>query len=89
MPSQHGVWLDQQPQSAQGLTGQRRQQRGEESPVHSGKPHPPVTELAFQDRDLMAQREDLGVLIALAHRQETEGREQIHDGEIDQTDQHG
>jgi hypothetical protein len=39
--------------------------------------------------DLMAQSKDLGVLIALAYGQETDGGEQIHHGEIDQTDQHG
>jgi hypothetical protein len=68
VPTQHRVWPDEQAQSAQGLAAQRRQQRGEERPVHSSEPHPPVAELAFQDGDLVAQGENLGVLVVLVHR---------------------
>jgi hypothetical protein len=70
------------------MAGQWRPECGEEGPIHSSEPHPSIAELAFQDGDLVAQGEDLGVLIVLAHRQETEGGEQIHDGELDQTEQH-
>ncbi|OKI24905.1 hypothetical protein A6A25_33420 [Saccharothrix sp. CB00851] len=38
------------------------QQGGEEGPVGGGEPWAGVSELALQDRDLVAQRQDLGVL---------------------------
>jgi hypothetical protein len=44
--------------------------------------------LAVQDGDLVAQSKDLGVLVALAHRQKPQGDEQIHDRQIDQPEQH-
>ncbi|WP_326615086.1 hypothetical protein OIE62_40170 [Streptomyces scopuliridis] len=60
--------MDQQPQSAQDLAGQRYQRSGEESPVFRSELHPVRTELPFEDGDPVAQGEDLRVLAAVAHR---------------------
>jgi hypothetical protein len=37
------------------------QQRGEEGPIRRGKPRSFALQLSFEDGDLVAQREDLGV----------------------------
>ena len=68
VPAQDGVRPYQQVQQAQRLAGQRGQECGEEGPIRGGEPHLPVAELALQDGDLVAQREDLGVLVAIACR---------------------
>jgi hypothetical protein len=70
------------------MAGQPGQECGEEGPIHGSEPHSPVAGLAFRDGDLVARGEDLGVLVVLAHGQETEGGEQIHDGAMDETEQH-
>jgi hypothetical protein len=49
----------------QDLTGQRCQQRGQESPILAGEPHPVSAELPFKDGDLVAQRENLDVLVSI------------------------
>lgn len=43
------------------------QQCREEGPVGGGEPWADVSELAFQNRDLVAQRQDLRVLVPVAH----------------------
>jgi hypothetical protein len=58
VPAQDGVRSHQQPQAAQHLTGQRREEGGEEGTVFRREPHPvgrhPVgAELSLQDGDLM------------------------------------
>ena len=68
VPAQDGVRPYQQVQPAQCLAGQRGQECGEEGSIRGGEPHLPVAELALQDGDLVAQREDLGVLVAIACR---------------------
>jgi hypothetical protein len=63
---------------------QRRQQR----PVSRGEPHPVRTELPLQDRELVAQREDLRVFVPVAHRQQPQQREHVRHTEIGQSQQH-
>jgi hypothetical protein len=70
VPSQHGVGLDQQPEPAQNLARQRHQQSGEEGPVFRDELRPVRAELPFKDRDLVAQGEDLRVLVVVAHQQQ-------------------
>jgi hypothetical protein len=60
--------LDQQPKPAQDLARQWHQQRGEESPVFRGERQLVRTELPLKDGDLVAQGEDLHVLVAVADR---------------------
>lgn len=68
MPAQHCVRADQQPQAAQSGTGQRGEQGGEEGPIRRGEPHPLGAELPLQNDQLMPQREDFRVLVAVGHR---------------------
>jgi len=42
--------------------------RGQEGPVARAEPRPGLTQLPLQDRDLVAQRQDLHVLVPVAHR---------------------
>ena len=56
VPAQHRVRAHQQPQPAQHVARQPVQQRGQERPVSRVEPHPLLAQLAFQHRDLMAQR---------------------------------
>jgi len=46
------------------------QQGGQERAVASGEPWPGRAELPLQDRDLVAQRQDLDVLVPAACRQQ-------------------
>jgi hypothetical protein len=46
------------------------QQRGEQCPVGSGEPDLRAVQVPFEDRDLVPEREDFGVLVAITHRQE-------------------
>ncbi|WP_415954345.1 hypothetical protein [Streptomyces sp. KLOTTS4A1] len=88
MPAQHGVRLDDQPESAQHPPGQRRQQRGEEGSVCWLERGFVWAELSLQGGDLVAQREDLRVLVAVAHRQQAERGEGVGDGQVGEADQH-
>lgn len=68
VPSQHGVGLGQQPEPTQNLARQRHRQSGEEGSVFRGELHPVRPDLSFEDHDLVAQGENLRVLVAVAHR---------------------
>ena len=88
MPAQHGVRADQKLQAAQELARQRGKQRGQESPVGRGELHLAGTELPLKDGELMAQGEDLRVLVAIAHRQQPQGGESVRDSQVCQAKQH-
>jgi hypothetical protein len=45
-------------------------------------------ELSLQHRDLVAQDEDLGVLVPITHRQPPKEREPVRDTEVRQSKQH-
>lgn len=71
VPAQHGLRADQQPQAAQYVAGKPVQQGGEPRPVGPGEADFLAVQLPLEDGDLMAQGEDLGVLIARVHRQQS------------------
>jgi hypothetical protein len=69
MPFEDGVRAYQQPQAAQTRTRQSVKQPGQQRPVGRLEPGPLAAELPWQHRDLVAQCEDLGVLVPIAARQ--------------------
>jgi hypothetical protein len=68
VPAQHRLGPDQQPQPAEHVAREPVQQGGQERPVAGQEPRPGVTQLPLQDHDLVAQRQDLDVLVPVAHR---------------------
>jgi len=46
-------------------------------------------QLPFKDRDLVSEGWDLGVLVPIAHREQSEHRERIGHAEVRQSQQHG
>ncbi|WP_344867147.1 hypothetical protein [Planomonospora alba] len=89
MPAQDGVRADEEPHPAQDLAGQRRRQGGEEGTVLGSESRPGIgTELPSENGDLVAQSEDLDVLVPIAHRQQPQHGEGVRDGETGQAKQH-
>ncbi|KMS75166.1 hypothetical protein ACM01_10990 [Streptomyces viridochromogenes] len=88
MPAQHSVRAHQQPCPAQHTAREPVQQRGQEHPVTRGEPHPIPAEPAFQHRDLMTQREDLRVLVLVAHRQQPQQGEHVRHTQTGKSKQH-
>jgi hypothetical protein len=70
VPSQHRIGADQQPDPAEQAVGEPVQESGQECPVTGGEPRPGRAELPLQDRDLVTQHEDLGVLVQVASWQQ-------------------
>ena len=68
VPAQHRIRTHQQPHPAQHLRRQPVQQRRQERSIARGEPHSAFAELTLKHRDLMAQGEDLRVLVPVAHR---------------------
>ncbi|MFI6541187.1 hypothetical protein ACIBHY_52665 [Nonomuraea sp. NPDC050547] len=67
VPTQDRVRPDHEPQSAQDLSGQRGQERGEKGPVLRGESHPGSSaKLPFQDSDLVTQGENLDILVPVS-----------------------
>ena len=60
MPAQQGVQGDNQAQLTGMTAGQHPGQRGQDRPVGPGQPRCP--DMPLQNRDLVAQEEDLSVL---------------------------
>jgi hypothetical protein len=54
VPAQQRVRLDQRLEPAEHVPGKPVQQGGQERPVGGGEPRPGLTQLPFQDRDLVA-----------------------------------
>jgi hypothetical protein len=69
VPAQDSVRAHQQPQPTSHVWREPVQQRRQEHPIARVKPPPLLAQLPFQHRDLMAQGEDLDVLVPVAHRQ--------------------
>jgi hypothetical protein len=63
------------------------QERGQERAVGVGEPRP--VDLALEDGELVAQREDLDVLLGAADRQQSDHGEHARHGEVGQSQQHG
>jgi hypothetical protein len=61
-------------------------QRGQDGPV--GPVEPGTGDLAAQDRDLMAQHHDLGILRRLPAAEQLQPAESPDDGEVQKSDQH-
>jgi hypothetical protein len=53
-----------------------------------GEPDLHPAQLAFQNRDLMPQDEDLHVLVPIAHRKKTQYRKRVHRCQVGQSQQH-
>jgi len=70
VPAQHCVWPYQQPEPAEHMPWEPVQECGQERPVGRGELRPGTAQLPFQHGDLVAQRQDLGVFVPVAHREE-------------------
>jgi hypothetical protein len=72
VPTQHRVRPDQQSEPAEQVAREAVQQGGKERPIARGEPRRRRAQLPLQDRDLMAQSQDLHVLVPVAHRQQAQ-----------------
>ena len=88
VPAQHGLRAHQQLQVAQDVAGEPVQQGGEPGPVSWGEADFLAVQLPFEDRDLMAQCQDLGILVRVAHRQQPQQYEGVGQAEVGQSKQH-
>ncbi len=68
VPAQYGVRSDDESQSAQDFAGEGLEESGQEGPVLRCELRLAGAELPLQDGDLVAQGQDLGVLVPVAHR---------------------
>jgi hypothetical protein len=80
--------VHQQPQALPGGPGQGVQQGGQQCSVVGLEPDALVAELALQHSEFVAQCEDLGVLVAIAARQQTQQREHVGDTEVGEAKEH-
>ena len=87
MPTQDRVRGHDQLQLSQPGPRKMVQERGQERPVRAGRARP--LDLALQDGELVAQHQDLDVLVGPAHRQQPDHGEQARYGEVGQSQQHG
>jgi hypothetical protein len=72
VPAQHRVRPDQKPAPAGQVAREAVEQGGQERPVARGGPWPDRAQLPLQDRDLVAQDQDLHVLVPVARRQQAQ-----------------
>jgi hypothetical protein len=72
VPAQYRVRPDQQPESGEHVAWEPVQQGGQERSVGGGEPRPGSAELPLQDRNLVAQRQDLDILVPVAHRKQSQ-----------------
>ncbi|MET7766774.1 hypothetical protein ABZS71_34135 [Streptomyces sp. NPDC005393] len=64
------------------------QQRSQERPIARREPDLVLAKLAFQHGDLVAQGEDLRVLVPIGHRQQAQHRERVRHTQVSQSQQH-
>ena len=90
VPAQHRLRTHQQPHPVQHVAGESVQQGRQEGPVGGSEPDLATlaVELPFEDRDLVAQGQDLHVLGPVAHRQQPQHRQPVGHGEVRQSKQH-
>jgi len=89
LPAQYRVRPHQQPEPAEKVSREAVQQGSQEHPVGGGEPRPGRAQLPLQDRDLVAQRQDLRILVPVAHPKKPQLlRERIRHTEISQSKQH-
>ncbi|WP_214108284.1 hypothetical protein [Acrocarpospora catenulata] len=66
VPPHDGIRPDEEPQPAQDVAGQRRQESGEERSILQSEPHPSAdAELPFENSDLVTQGENLDLLVPM------------------------
>jgi hypothetical protein len=65
------------------------QQGGEQRPIGWSELRAPTVQLPFKDGELVAESQDLGVIGAIAHRDQPQHREGVGDAEVRQSKQHG
>jgi len=68
VPAQHRVRPHKQPEPAEHVPWEPVQQGGQERSVGGKEPRPGLAQLPFQHCDLVAQRQDLDVLVPVGHR---------------------
>jgi hypothetical protein len=64
------------------------QQGGKERPVARAELRPGLAQLSYQDRYLVTQRQDLHLLVPVAHLKQPMQRERVRHTEIGQSKQH-
>jgi len=88
VPAEHGIRAHHQVQSLKHVPREPVQQRRQQRPIARGEPRPVWTKLPLQDRELVAQREDLRVFVPVSHRSQPQRREYVRHTEIGQSQQH-
>ena len=86
VPAQDGVGGDDQLQLAQPEHWKVVQEGGQERPVRAGEVW--LVDLVLQDAQLVAQGQDLDVLLSRTHGQEFDQGEQAGQGKVGQSRQH-
>lgn len=71
------------------VRGSGGEESGQERAVGLLKAGALAAELALQDGELVPQREDLDVLVVVAHRDQPQGAEGVGDGDAGQAYEHG
>jgi hypothetical protein len=77
---------DDQVQLSQLEPGESMEQGGEQRPVRRGEAR--LVDLTLQHAELMAQRQDLDVLVGVAHRQQPDEGEHARKCQVGQSQQH-
>jgi hypothetical protein len=86
MPGQDSVGGDDQVELSELEPGESMEQGGEERPVRRGEVG--FVDLTLQDAELMAQRQNLDVLVGVAHRQQPYEGEYARQRHVGQSQQH-
>ena len=90
VPAEHGIRAHHQVQSLMSTSlGSRCSSAASKARSPGANRDPVRTELPLQDRELVAQREDLRVFVPAAHRQQPQQREYVRHTEIGESQQHG
>ena len=85
VPAAHGFWADGQADPAQHVAREPVEHSREEGAIGRGEPHLRTLQLSLEDRDLVAQGEDLGLFGLVTHRQEPQHRERVGHAEVRQS----
>ena len=67
MPAQHGLGTHQQPDLPEHLAGEWPQQDGEQRAISWSEPDLLAVQLPLEDRELVPECQDFGVLVPVAH----------------------
>jgi hypothetical protein len=65
------------------------EQGRQERPISRVEPHLLGAQLPLQHRELVAQRQDLHILVPIAQRQQTQQGERVRHAKVRQSQQHG